>query len=381
MRRKISVRIFYTLLLSIVCSVNAPCSVSDSLHVIHYNINIENINFTLHTIKASCSVTIQAKQNNVSAIPLSLLELTVDSVKINGSSMVFSYNDTTLIIPAPSPMQLNDSLTADIYYHGAPVTDASGWGGFYFSSTHAFNMGIGFAADPHNYGKAWFPCIDEFTDHSIYDFYITTASNHKAFCNGILAGSVVNPNNTVTWHWQMNQPIASYLASIAVSNYYTLKCTSNNINIEWACTVSDTPAVLNTFQHVDTILSSFITAYGPYPFDKVGFILVPFNSGAMEHATSIHIGTAYMSGLTYETIWAHELSHMWWGDKVTCETAGDMWLNEGFASFNEAFMTEKVYGAVAYKNWLRINNKLVLQFAHIVDGNYLPLINVPHDYT
>ena len=32
---------------------------------------------------------------------------------------------------------------------------------------------------------------------------------------------------------------------------------------------------------------------------------------------------------------AHELAHHWWGDLVTCETAEDMWINEGMASFSE----------------------------------------------
>jgi hypothetical protein len=104
----------------------------------------------------------------------------------------------------------------------------------------------------------------------------------------------------------------------------------------------------------------------------------------MEHAGSIHIGKAFIDGSkTYETLWAHELSHMWWGDKVTCETAGDMWLNEGFASYNEAFTEGIVSGMSAYKDWLRSNHRQVLQFAHTPaqDGAYFAEINIPHDYT
>jgi hypothetical protein len=356
-------------------------AISDSLHVLHYDIHIDTLNFTAHTIQGSCNVLFEAKQNNPALLQLNLLHMIIDSVIVNNAVTPYIYNDTLLLFPAPANFIQGDTVTASVFYHGAPVQDASGWGGFYFSSTHAFNMGVGFASDPHNYGKAWFPCIDEFTDRSLYDFYITTSAGKKAFCNGILTDSISNPGNTVTWHWKMNQTIPSYLACIAVADYYTLQRTSNNVNFEWACLASDTAAVLNTFQHLDTIFGSFITAYGPYPFDRAGYSLVPFNSGAMEHATSIHIGTPFISGLTYETLWAHELSHMWWGDKVTCANESEMWLNEGFASYNEAFMTEKVYGTAAYRNWLRINHKKVLQFAHIDDGNYFSLINVPHNYT
>lgn len=107
-----------------------------------------------------------------------------------------------------------------------------------------------------------------------------------------------------------------------------------------------------------------------------------FTAGAMEHATNISIGRAFINGtLGYETLWAHELSHMWWGDKVTCKTDADMWLNEGWASFNEALFTQALYGNTAYKNWIRTNHRKVLQFAHISDGSYLALNAIPSDYT
>jgi len=356
--------------------------VSDTVHVVHYSIAIDSINYPAKTIRAQTTLLVQSKQNGITHLPLSLLQLQVDAVTYAGTNLSYTYNDTTLRILLPATLNSADTVSITVAYHGQPKQDASAWGGFYFSGNYAFNMGVGFAADPHNLGKIWFPCIDEFTDQALYDFYITTASTYKAFCNGILVSQITNLNGTITWHWQLNQPIATYLASIAVAPFYTLQRTSNGVPVEWACLPADTNNTLSTFQNLDTILSSFITAYGSYPFDKVGYVSIPFNSGAMEHATSIHIGKTFINGsLSYETLWAHELSHMWWGDKVTCETAGDMWLNEGFASFNEAFVTQKLYGANAYKNWIRSNHRLVLQTAHIDDGSYLSFLNVPTAYT
>src|SRR5258706_483574 len=122
--------------------------------------------------------------------------------------------------------------------------------------------------------------------------------------------------------------------------------------------------------------------FGPYRWDKIGYVATPVVYGGMEHATSIHISKAFIDGtLNYETLWAHELSHMWWGDNVTCESEQEMWLNEGMAVFNEYFFTQKVYGLIAYKNAIRTNHRKVLQFAHIIDGNYFALNNVPHAYT
>lgn len=363
-------------------TTSSTTAIGDTLHAAHYAIYIDTLNYATKSIKAHTSVKLISKLNNVTTLSLSLLKLTVDSVVANNQQLSYSYNDTTLVITPVSALNQNDSIVLSVYYRGAPKQDASGWGGFYFSGNYAFNLGVGFDADPHNVGKMWFPCIDEFTDRATYEFHITTAATSKAFCNGTLQSQTANANGTVTWHWALTQTIPTYLACMAVAPYYTLQQNINGIPVEFAVMPADTANTLLTFQHLPQVLTAFEAAWGPYPFDKVGYSMVPFNSGAMEHASQITIGSAYINGsLSYETLWAHELAHMWWGDKVTCETAGDMWLNEGWASYNEAFINQAVYGDEAYKNWLRTNHRKVLQSAHITDGSYLSFINVPHAYT
>ncbi|MEO8149412.1 MAG: M1 family aminopeptidase [Bacteroidia bacterium] len=361
---------------------NISSLTGDTIHVAHYDISIDTINYSGQSIKAQTAVQVVAKMNNVNNISLSLLQLLVDSITQGSQILSYSYDDTTLRITPVSVLNQNDTVLITVYYHGQPKQDATGWGGFYFSGNYAFNLGVGFAADPHCFGRVWFPCIDEFTDRATYNFHITTAATSKAFCNGALVSQINNPNGTITWNWTLMETIPTYLACMAVAPYYTLQQNIAGIPVEMAVLPVDTVNTLSTFQHLNTILSAYINAWGPYPFEKVGYSVVPFNSGAMEHASQITIGKAFINGsLSYETLWAHELSHMWWGDKVTCETAGDMWLNEGWASYNEAFTTQAVYGDVAYRDWIRSNHRHVLQFAHIEDGSYLSFINVPHAYT
>src|SRR5690606_30627387 len=40
----------------------------------------------------------------------------------------------------------------------------------------------------------------------------------------------------------------------------------------------------------------------------------------------------------------HELAHQWFGDLVTCRDWADLWLNESFATFCEAYYTEHAHG-------------------------------------
>lgn len=358
--------------------------VSDTIHVVHYSIHIDTLNFATQNIKAKTEVTVTPVINGVNNISLSLLQLLIDSIVYPGGNLSYTYNDTVIRITPPATMNTGDTLMFTVHYRGQPKQDASGWGGFYFSTGFAFNLGVGFAADPHNFGRVWYPCIDEFTDRSTYDFYITTSSAHKAFCNGELISETTNPNGTKTWHWNLNQTIPSYLASMAAGNFYTMNRNYQGIPIVFATLAGDTAGNLVSFQKLDTTLGIFIDRWGPYPWNKVGFTMIPFTSGAMEHATSIHIGRIFVNGtLSYQTLWAHELSHMWWGDKVTCSTQEDMWLNEGWASYNEALFTESISGIAAYKNWIRTNHRKILQFAHTPaqDGNYYAMNNIPHSIT
>jgi hypothetical protein len=57
----------------------------------------------------------------------------------------------------------------------------------------------------------------------------------------------------------------------------------------------------------------------------------------MEHQTC----TSY--GSWNEALFAHEIAHQWWGDMITCNSFHHIWLNEGFASYSEAFWFEYLY--------------------------------------
>jgi aminopeptidase N len=78
---------------------------------------------------------------------------------------------------------------------------------------------------------------------------------------------------------------------------------------------------------------------------------------------------------------AHELSHHWWGDWVTCETAEEMWINEGMAVYSEHTFLEQVYDYNTYLEAVKANHYDVLHRAHIDDSGFYALNAVPLTYT
>lgn len=361
---------------------------SDSLDVLHYHINLNITSVTSSPISGYTELRVVPKMNGITTLNLDLLKMTVDSILMNGNALTYNYNDTLLKINLGNAFNLGDTMLIKVAYHGIPQNDPSGFGGFSFSAGYAYNLGVGFAADPHVYGRVWHPCFDNFVERATYSFAITTLNTHKAVCNGLMTGSVNNPNNTTTWNWQLSQDIPSYLACVAVAAYTTVhqnfSALNGNVPVELVAVPTDTTNMKNAFVNLENAFDAFENRFGPFRWDKVGYVLVPFNGGAMEHATNIAYPKVAVTGGTtvYEAeLMSHELAHHWFGDLVTCKTAEDMWLNEGWASFSAFVFTESLYGYEAYKNAIRSNQAKILQFAHIKEGGYRAVAGVPHEWT
>lgn len=357
---------------------------TDSFSINHTEIHLAVRNFSAKTIKGYTSHLIKFKVAS-NSITLDLSGMTVDSVLVNSGHLVYSRMKDKLAITLDKLYQANDSVKLDVYYGGTPAADPGGWGGFYFNGDYAFNLGVGFQVNPHSYGRAWFPCVDEFTMKSKYEFFIETDTNYTAACNGELIG-VQTIGNSKLWHYAETWPMSAYLASVSVSRYAILKSRYHGVQKDFPvwlyCQPSDSGKVKTSFTNLPKAIGAFEKAFGPQVYQKVGYNLVPFSSGAMEHPGNITYPAIYADGtLNYETLFAHELSHHWWGDNVTCGNAGDMWLNEGWACYCEKFFLQQVYGDNAYRGEVLANHLLTLRLAHIQDSFPMALVGVTHNHT
>jgi aminopeptidase N len=225
-------------------------------------------------------------------------------------NLAYTYNDTLLTVSLGLLLTVADTSEVTVYYHGIPKQDASGWGGFYFQGNYAYNLGVGFDANPHNYGRVWFPCFDNFVERSTFEFNMITAGGKKAHCNGALISENVISGDTIVRKWVMNDEIPSYLVCVAIADYATVYQSHNGllgtIPIELVARPSDTTNLKNSFLHLPDAIDIYETGYGPYRWNKIGFSLVPFNSGAMEHATNIAYPLSAANGtLSNETLMAH----------------------------------------------------------------------------
>lgn len=357
---------------------------SDTLDVTSYNLELTVTDFVTDTIRGNATLQVNTRIDGVTSLRLELASMIVDEVLVDGTPHAFTYNGANIFIPVA--MSINDAATLSIQYHGKPMKDPSNWGGWHFAGEYAFNLGVGFQSDPHNLGKAWFPCVDDFHDRASYTLHITVPEGKKAICSGLLQEVTNNNDNTTTYHWQHNETLPTYLASVAVGDYVlyeeTYQGITANIPINIYTRPSEATKVAGSFANLKQILNIYETHFGPYPFARIGYVGTA--TGAMEHATNIAYPHGSINGnLNDEWLYAHELAHMWFGNQTTCTSAEEMWLNEGWARYCETLYREFLYNKVTAEVPFNDMHKAVLQFAHTPsgDGEYYALNDIPTQVT
>lgn len=354
--------------------------------VVHYLINLTISDPGKKYISGHTDIQMVSQTDSLSGIRLDLLGMQVDSVWYNEVNVPgFSYNGIVLYVPLDELQAKGTPFMVSVFYQGSPQRDPL-WGGFYFEKGTAFNMGVGMGSDPPVFGRAWFPCVDNFTDRATYEYFIRVSDEHTAVCSGVLRDIIEMPGPLRIFHWELDREIPTYLSSVAVGQYVMIDDTIRGMEgpIPFSIYVppGDTQKAKQSFRTLPLMLEAFEHTLGPYRWPRIGFVSVPFPGGAMEHATNISISSATITGdLQYENLYAHELAHSWFGNLVTCATAGDMWLNEGWARYCEALFLEYRDGQEAYREYIKKNHYQVLRQAHIRDGEYLPVFGIPPDKT
>jgi aminopeptidase N len=303
-------------------------------------------------------VTVKAKVVNaaVQTMQLDLLDnMIVDSIHVEGIPVSFIQNPATIEIMLNRPYSAGETIIADIWYGGVPSTG----GHHYFNfSSHSGVPWIWSISQPYG-ARNWWPCRDYPCDKAdSSDIIVTCDSIFKVGSNGALVSVSNNGDGTSTHHWKSVYPIASYLVSIALTDYaefsnwyhYTPTDSMEILNYVLPQSLSSAQEILPKTVEMIHIYSDL---YGEYPFikEKYGHAQVRLGGG-MEHQTMTSIGVFR----NQENLIAHELSHQWFGNMITCRTWADLWLNEGFATYSEPLYLEKQYGVEKY--WERMNSAL-----------------------
>lgn len=323
----------------------------------NYDIKYHRLEFTINPSAAFISgdVTTYFKaKSDLNAVTFDLADnMTVSQVSRRGSSLSFTQNtsdELVVTLPVTQNTGVLDSVT--ITYSGNPVS--SGFGSFE-QNQHAGNPIIWTLSEPYG-AKGWWPCKQDLNDKiDSIDVFITTPtfnpSNQEniAVSNGLEKSQIINGSNKTT-HYKHRYPIPAYLIAIAVTNYsvysHTVANNGSPFNIvnyvypeNLAYAQANTPVTVN-------IMDLFTNLFEEYPFANEKYGHAQFGwGGGMEHTT-----VSFMGNFDRNLI-AHELAHQWFGNKITCGSWKDIWLNEGFATYLSGLTIENLDGNSSFTTW------------------------------
>ncbi len=281
-------------------------------------------------------------QNNADSIVYDLSGLLlVDSVKYHGLNTTYNQRaNNTLSIKFATTIAASTFDSVTIFYKGVPPSTSFG---SFIQTTHNSTPIIWTLSEP--YGSLdWWPCKNGLDDKAdSLDMIITCPQQYRASSNGLLITETVE-SNFRTAFYKHRYPITSYLVAFAVTNYTVFNNTIALGNVNMPMTTYVYPESLSSFQnntpYVINAMQIFHNTFGDYPFINERYGHTQFSwGGGMEHQTNSFLGDAGIY------LMAHELGHQWFGDKITCGSWGDIWLNEGFATYLGYYFIEKIDSA------------------------------------
>jgi len=317
-----------------------------SFNVLKYELDL-NVPMTERSIQGINTIFCRSREDGLTTAVLHSYTLTIDSILVDGTAATYATSGESLIINLPYIYNTDDSFSIHIGYHGSWSITSYQTGFVYYpkyynsSTLHSIAYTL---AEPWD-GRRWMPCYDEPYDKADNGCVITvTVPDTFIVCaNGELIDVTNNPDTTITYVWQEDYPIATYLMHFGASRFsvwsdWFVPVSGDSVEIRHFVWPEDSAQAVSALSDVVVSMALLDSMYGPYPFDRYGHdVVYPYAWGGMEHQENTTMHRNVISGShSWKRIIAHELAHQWWGDMVTCVDFRDIWLNEGCATYSDA---------------------------------------------
>jgi aminopeptidase N len=197
--------------------------------------------------------------------------------------------------------------------------------------------------------RDWIPCYDYPNERATTEMIVTAEKPLFVLSNGRLVETKENADNTTTYHWKMDVPHASYLMSLAGSDFAVYRDRAGDLPVDYYVAHHVDEATARRFMGKTPAMIQFFgdKTGQPYPYAKYAQVCVPdFLAGGMENITATTMTETALhdeiGALEHDEdpLVSHELAHQWFGDLLTCKDWSHIWLNEGFASYFGPLFTE-----------------------------------------
>lgn len=329
-------------------------SLNDSLYpgfgnggydVQHYTLDITVNDVSTGDLAGITTIDAEATQD-LGSFNLDFIGFEITGIEVNGKPADFERAEQELTISPSDPIADKTPFTVVIEYAGSPE--------ILFSQALPFQTGWvtfeggSFVLSEPDGSASYYPVNDHPLDKAHYTFRITVPKPFEVAANGVLT-ETIDHGDTATYLFEVRDPMASYLATINIDEFdlETLQ-SGDGIPIRNYYSAGLPAGIRTPFARQGEMLDHFSELFGPYPFEVYGALVMDTEFGAALENQTLSIFGLDMIDLedteNTELVVAHELAHQWFGDSVSVADWGDIWLNEGFATYAEGLWLEHTQG-------------------------------------
>jgi aminopeptidase N len=304
------------------------------------------VNFEKQSVAGNVSYVFEVK-STIDTVKIDAINMSFTNVKINRKTVDFKNSGKQLHLFKGFKKGKN-TLTFD--YQATPKQT------LYFvgegEGRQIWTQGQG------KYTSHWLPSFDDENEKVIFNNKISFESDFEVLSNGVLVEKTIK-DSLVTWNYEMQQPMSSYLVMMAIGKFKKQTAfTNSGTPLEFYIRPEDVSKFEPTYRYSKQIFNFFEKEIGVnYPWKIYRQIPVKdFLYAGMENTTSTIFAQDFVvdsigfNDRNYINVNAHELAHQWFGNLITAKSGKHHWLQEGFATYYALLAEEAIFGS-EYFNW------------------------------
>nr|QEV86803.1 aminopeptidase N8 [Chilo suppressalis] len=306
-----------------------------------------------------------AAENVTVSVPSSSNRIELD----NTNPLNFDTFYTFAFINLQTELQVGVVYELKIVYTGPIRDDLNGFYRNYYIE-NGEKKWLGATQMETTHARKVFPCFDEPELKATFDLTIDRPESYKpSLANTKMETSINLNNGYVREKFYPTPRMPTYLVAFLVSEFEAARY---NISQSNEFGVFTRPEAVNQSEYTFDFGLRVVEALGQYfgvdyystnsnlKLDHVA--LINFRAGAMENWGLVTYRESLLLYVPGEStpyykyrvaqIVAHETTHMWFGNLVTCHWWSNTWLNEGFANYFQDYITHLIEPEVGSGNIL-----------------------------